>query len=72
MLDAILLERRLELVFEAKRWDDLVRNDKAIIIMNALQEKDLLTGAVTNYNINELDLYLPIPANEKDRNPKLK
>jgi hypothetical protein len=69
--DAILHERRLELAFEAHRWDDLVRNDKAVSVMNALHEINLLTGEATNYNITKSDEFLPIPANEKDRNPNL-
>jgi hypothetical protein len=71
LLDAILHERRLELAFEAKRWDDLVRNDIAVSTMNQLQEINLLTGEPTNYNISKPDEFLPIPANEKDRNPNL-
>ena len=71
LLDAILHERRLELAFEAKRWDDLVRNDIAVSTMNQLQEINLLTGEPTNYNISKADEFLPVPANEKDRNPNL-
>jgi starch-binding outer membrane protein, SusD/RagB family len=71
MLDAILSERRLELAFEAKRWDDLVRNDLAVTVMNELQEINLLTGEQVDYNVSKEDEYLPIPANEKDRNPNL-
>jgi starch-binding outer membrane protein, SusD/RagB family len=71
LLDAILHERRLELAFEASRWHDLVRNDKAVSTMNELEEVNLLTGETTNYNIGKSHEYLPVPANEKDRNPNL-
>ena len=36
MKEAVLNERRLELAFEGQRWFDLVRNDKAISVLNSL------------------------------------
>ncbi|MEN8120130.1 MAG: RagB/SusD family nutrient uptake outer membrane protein [Bacteroidota bacterium] len=71
MLNAILHERRLELVFESHRWDDLVRYDKAVSVMSALQELNLITGEYVDYNANENTLILPIPIDELDRNPNL-
>lgn len=71
MLDAILHERRLELAFEAHRWDDLVRNGKAVGTMTALKELNLITGEYVDYNPNENTLILPIPITELDRNPNL-
>ena len=71
MLNAILKERRLELVFESHRWDDLVRYGKAVSTMTTLQELNLITGKYVNYNANEKTLIIPIPITELDRNPNL-
>ena len=71
MRDAILKERRLELAQEAKRWDDLIRYDRAIEVMNNVDDVDLSTGQSVNYNVTEKDLLLPIPQDEIDRNPNL-
>lgn len=71
MLDAILKERRLELAFEAHRWDDLVRYGKAVSTMTDLKELNLITGEYVDYNANENTLILPIPTTEMDRNPNL-
>ena len=71
MLDAVLLERRLELALESHRWDDLVRNDIIIETMNNLQELNLITNQLVNYNMDENKKLLPIPLNEIDRNPAL-
>ncbi len=72
MLDIILNERRLELAYEAQRWDDLVRYGKAVSTMNALKEMNLITGEYVEYNANQNTLILPIPIDELDRNPNLK
>ncbi len=71
MKEAILLERRLELVQEGHRYDDLRRNGVAIETMNNLVEIDLRTGQPVNYNFVENDLLLPIPQGELNRNPNL-
>lgn len=71
MLNAVLLERRLELALESHRWDDLVRNDIVIQTMNNLQELNLITNEYVNYNMDENKKLLPIPLNELDRNPAL-
>lgn len=71
MRNVILLERRLELAQEARRWDDLVRAKKALEVMNALNEIDLRTGQKVNYNATASDLLLPIPQEEINRNPNL-
>ena len=56
---------------EAKRWDDLIRYNKAIEVMNSVDDIDLSTGQPVNYSVTEKDLLLPIPQNEIDRNPNL-
>ncbi|MDD7885083.1 RagB/SusD family nutrient uptake outer membrane protein [Flavivirga sp. 57AJ16] len=71
MLNAVLLERRLELALEGHRWDDLVRNNMIIQTMNNLQELNLITNEYVNYDMNENKILLPIPLNEIDRNPEL-
>ena len=71
MLNAILLERRLELALESHRWDDLVRNDKVLETMNGLQELNLISNQYVNYNMIEEKKLLPIPLGEIDRNPNL-
>jgi hypothetical protein len=52
VIDAILKERRLELVFEGDRWPDLVRTGTAVTVMG-------LTG-------REFQTLYPIPQGERD------
>ena len=71
MLDAILLERRLELALENHRWDDLVRHGKLVETMKNLQELNLISDEYIDYKMNKNKILLPIPLNEIDRNPSL-
>ena len=71
MIEAVLLERRLELALESHRWDDLVRNDMVIETMNNLQELNLISDEFVDYDMNANKILLPIPLNEIDRNPAL-
>lgn len=78
MLSAILNERRLELAFEAQRWDDLRRNGRAISFIQGLNENTYTCNngspsAPTNiiYNIDENHLLLPIPEIEIQNDPNL-
>lgn len=71
LADAILNERRLELAFEAHRWDDLVRAGNIIETMNNLQELDRISNEYVNYNMTENKILLPIPLLELDTNPAL-
>lgn len=71
MLDAVLLERRLELAFEGQRWFDLIRNNKLQSVMNTLNQRDpgRLTQARAFSAESEL---LPIPQPVLDENTNLK
>jgi hypothetical protein len=68
---AILNERRLELCQEARRWDDLRRMGMAVEVMNNLQEIDLRTNTVVDFNMTDYKKLLPIPQQERNRNPNL-
>ncbi len=74
----ILHERRLELAFEAQRWDDLVRAGVATTVMAALNEykypcNDAVSGAPVKiiYNCDQNHWLMPIPQAERDANPNL-
>jgi hypothetical protein len=64
-------ERRLELVQEAQRWNDLKRYGRAVNVMNDLQEIDLRTGLEKVYVMTAEKQLLPIPQSEMNRNSKL-
>jgi len=71
---AILKERRVELAFENKRWNDLVRTGNAITVMNAFGAK--LKTQVTylssdSYNVTANKLLYPLPAAEIGLNTQL-
>lgn len=72
--DSILHERRVELAFENQRWHDLVRNGKAIEIMNAygveLKEEHSYLIPST-YQVTQQRLLFPIPESEMGLNPDL-
>jgi len=76
--DKILKERRLELAFEAHRWDDLLRFGLATSVMNNLHEvRYTCEGGVQsapipiNYNVEDYKWLCPIPQPERDANPNL-
>lgn len=79
MKTAILLERRLELAFEAQRWDDLVRAGVATTVMQALNEYSYsCPGGVQSApvrmdysNCTQSRWIMPIPSVEMDNNPLL-
>src|SRR5699024_10211631 len=67
-------ERRRELVFENKRYDDLVRTGQAVQVMNAFG--DALKQKVSyllpeTYNVTKEKLLYPIPFEEMEINDKL-
>ncbi len=76
---AILNERRLELAFEAQRWDDLVRANVATTVMQALNENTYsceggVLSAPTKMDYSKCDKnhwIMPIPQLERDANPNL-
>lgn len=68
---AILNERRLELCQEARRWDDLRRLGVVVDVINGLNEIDLRTNTRVNFNMTENKMLLPIPQQERNRNPNL-
>jgi hypothetical protein len=74
----ILNERRLELAFEAQRWDDLVRLQVCTSVMNTLDEvkyscNNGSPGAAIpiSYNVTDQKWLCPIPQLEIDANPNL-
>lgn len=76
---AILNERRLELAFEAQRWDDLVRAGVATSVMLALNEYtyscvDGAPGDPVKMDYSNCDhnhWIMPVPQVERDANPNL-
>ncbi|MEI6888938.1 MAG: RagB/SusD family nutrient uptake outer membrane protein [Bacteroidota bacterium] len=68
MRQAIALERRLELSFEAHRWFDLKRTGTAIEVMNNAVGP---TGEKIGYHLTQSKLVWPIPQAEMDKNSKL-
>lgn len=78
MQTAILLERQLELAFEAQRWDDLQRYNITVPVMNNLHENNFTcnNGTISspmpvNYNLTVQKTVLPIPLSELQANPNL-
>lgn len=74
--EAILHERRIELVFENKRWLDLVRTGKAIEVMNEYGAMLKSNPAYyylssSTYSVDQNDLLFPIPFLEIQVNPDL-
>ncbi len=78
MRTKILDERRMELAFEAQRFDDLVRNGVFVSTMNNLKEYKFTCNDGTpsapiliNYNATTEKQLCPIPQNERDRNSNI-
>lgn len=74
-LNAILNERRLELAFEGTRWDDLIRTGKIGTVMNSLTDftkaSSVSPKVTIVYNFQDYLKLLPIPQEERNRNPNL-
>lgn len=69
MIDAILLERRLELAFEGFRFHDLCRYGKATEVCAAVAASD--DNWTTRDPMTEQTQLLPVPLTEMDKNPSL-
>lgn len=70
-LDDVLDEMRHELAFENKRWTDLIRNGKAIELMNRFGEemKELYPWILPSaFNVTENRLVFAFPRREMDIN----
>lgn len=70
LLDAILLERRLELAFEGHRWFDLIRFGKLQSVMNSINQRDVGRLPQAREFSAESEL-LPIPQPVLDENTNL-
>ncbi len=78
MRTKILNERRMELAFEAQRFDDLVRQGIFVSTMNNLKEYKYTcengvqsSPILINYNATKEKELCPIPQNERDRNSNI-
>ncbi|MBZ4191374.1 RagB/SusD family nutrient uptake outer membrane protein [Niabella beijingensis] len=72
--DIIFHERRVELAFENKRFNDLQRNPKGLAIMQAYAAKAKATYPLlspTAFDIQSYKFLLPIPQPERGLNPDL-
>jgi hypothetical protein len=70
MLNALLIERRLELAFEGQRWYDLVRLNKVEEVMNSVFNRDPGRRPLA-HPFNQHSYRLPIPQSVIDQNPNL-
>lgn len=82
MKELILNERRIEFAFENKRWQDLIRAEKGVSVMNEFGEKvinkpldyyyPIGSGPLSgSFEVTENNLVFPIPINEIIINPDL-
>ncbi len=77
MDDLVLLERQRELLFEGKRWFDLVRRarrdgNNVNLVSNAIRKQTSNTGAI-QIKLASIDgLYFPYSETELKNNPQLK
>ncbi len=73
MKNLLLDERRLELAYEGERWYDLKRYGMAKSTIDALQWEEVVKGekVTVNGHLPAHMVLMPIPQDERDRNPKL-
>jgi hypothetical protein len=81
MRDIILHERQIELAFEDKRWNDLVRTGRAVQVMNAFGQRVIANpqdyyypvgGPFSgSFNVTDEKLVMPLPVREIIVNPQL-
>lgn len=72
--EAIAKERRLELAFENKRWQDLIRTGQALTVLNAYgaKQKQLFPYLLPqSYNVTGNRLLYPIPTRDIQLNSQL-
>ena len=69
MLDKVLDERRLELVFEGHRFFDLARHDKIIDVHNTIWKGD--SYFLQREPLDESTIILPVPTGVLDKNPNI-
>ncbi|MBO9619909.1 MAG: RagB/SusD family nutrient uptake outer membrane protein [Niabella sp.] len=72
--NAIALERRRELAFENKRWQDLIRTGQAITVMTAygITAKQKYPYMLPqSFTVTQNRLLYPIPQNERNLNSQL-
>jgi hypothetical protein len=70
----IAKERRTELAFENKRWQDLIRTGQAVAVLSAYGAKvkqQFPYLLPQTYNVTPEKLLYPIPLREIQLNPKL-
>ena len=68
-IDAVLLERRLELAFEGFRFFDLARHDRIIEVHNSMNAKDPFWQQ--RKPLAETRIFLPVPTEALDANPNM-
>lgn len=77
MEDLVMLERQRELLFEGKRWFDLLRRarregNNVNLISNAIRKQTSNTGAIQIKLASVDGLYFPYSESELKNNPELK
>lgn len=65
--DAIMLERRLELIGEGHRWFDLLRTGTAITVMNKWFKDNNILITIDQHN-----LLMPVPQSQVNTDPAIK
>lgn len=76
LADLVMAERQRELLFEGKRWFDLVRRARregnTLSLRNAVRDKFKDEGTAADHKLAKMDaIYWPINKNELDLNPYL-
>ena len=67
-IDAVIAERGWEFAGEWSRWFDLIRTET---VAKALQKRDASEIALIGSPGDQKNWWMPIPGNDKDKNPNL-